>query len=357
MFPGKDEDSDGIPDTNRNGNDLPDYAEPFLRYDVEPDDYVYGRDWNNNGIADEREDDLRPDYPYELDQAGTHMYGKVYLPYGFNAALGRLSAEGISSGGLNGNLYGRVGFEREGADWEVFVENLFQRVQDDVPNPYQVFEETLSGTANFPTYARRTMSDRLEWRDSFDRQHYVEGWVRLIPGLTLRGNLRWALNRQLSSTLSDASQQAPDELRLLTSVTRVEYEWWPTRQWQVQAKLKGLVLQRRRESLPVDLENEWTLMPLMKVQYLLTDRTRVWLGFEGLPGLPLRVKDRAEGRNSLKEESRVLQLTNRSPYFGYDIAMNLGIRSRTRKYSDPSRVAENLEETALFMLVVMGFDE
>ena len=42
VFPGQDEDRDGIPDINRNLNDIPDYEEPFLLYDVEPNDYVYG---------------------------------------------------------------------------------------------------------------------------------------------------------------------------------------------------------------------------------------------------------------------------------------------------------------------------
>ena len=60
VFPGNDEDNDGIPDTNRNGNALPDYVEPFLLFAVEPDVYFYGRDWNHNGIADVREDDLEP---------------------------------------------------------------------------------------------------------------------------------------------------------------------------------------------------------------------------------------------------------------------------------------------------------
>ena len=32
VFPGQDADNDGIPDTNRNLNGLPDYLEPFLLY-------------------------------------------------------------------------------------------------------------------------------------------------------------------------------------------------------------------------------------------------------------------------------------------------------------------------------------
>ena len=39
VFPSRDVDHDGTPDTNRNLNAVPDYDEPFLLYDVEPNDY------------------------------------------------------------------------------------------------------------------------------------------------------------------------------------------------------------------------------------------------------------------------------------------------------------------------------
>ena len=55
---GVDEDQDGLPDTNRNFNGLPDYLEPFLLYHVEANGYRYGLDRNNNDEPDAIEDDL-----------------------------------------------------------------------------------------------------------------------------------------------------------------------------------------------------------------------------------------------------------------------------------------------------------
>jgi hypothetical protein len=78
---------------------------------------------------------------------------------------------------------------------------------------------------------------------------------------------------------------------------------------------------------------------------------------QGLPGLPLRVKDGADGFNSRKEEVRAIQLTNRSPYFGYDISINLGIRVTRRTFDNVAREIENVRETAAFMRVLMGFAE
>ena len=358
VFPGKDEDNDGIPDTNRNNNELPDYLEPFLRFDVEPDEFVYGRDWNNNGIVDEREDDSLPDFPYEVDQRGTHFYGRLYLPYGLGLASGRLHARGIASGARNESLYGRVSLEYENPDWgHVRTETLVQRLHDDIENPYQIFAELLTGDVQFPRYARTVNADNRLWRNSVDRQHYLETEWRVAGDLRLWGNVRYELNRQRGGQLSDGSHQPPDRLRLLTMVAKSQYVWELNRQWQVTGQYKGLVYRSTRESLPVDLVNEWTLMPMFKVRYRLTDRTQIRFGTEGLPGLPLRVQDRADGRNSLEEETRVLQLTNRSPYYGYEIATTMGVRTRSRRYDDPLRAAENVDTTTIFMKLILGFDE
>ena len=67
---GQDEDNDGTLEINRNLNDLADYEEPFLMFDVEPNVYVYGLDRNHNDEPDHREDDGEVDYPYDYDQRG-----------------------------------------------------------------------------------------------------------------------------------------------------------------------------------------------------------------------------------------------------------------------------------------------
>ena len=99
VFPGNDEDHDGIPDTNRNWNDLPDYEESFLLFYTEPAVYDYSRDWNHNGVSDHREDDHEPDFPYKVDQEGFHLFGRMHLPAGLDLSLGRLEGKGIASGG------------------------------------------------------------------------------------------------------------------------------------------------------------------------------------------------------------------------------------------------------------------
>ena len=70
VFPGIDEDNDDISDFNRNFNMQPDYDEPFLRFEVESPEFLFGMDMNNNGVIDRFEDDEEADYPYKLGRRG-----------------------------------------------------------------------------------------------------------------------------------------------------------------------------------------------------------------------------------------------------------------------------------------------
>ena len=202
-----------------------------------------------------------------------------------------------------------------------------------------------------------TVLDRLEYRDSLDRQHYLEADLTAAPGLRLGSNLRWAVNEQREAALADGSDQAADTITRLTMVARAEYVWEVSGRWRVIAQTKGLRLRRTRQSLAVDLADEWTLVPILKTSYHITPRTHLWLGTQGLPGLPLRKKDLADGRDSYEEVVRVVQLTNWSPYFGYRIATNLGVKWSRRLYDDPARERDDLDITSAFLRVVLGFDE
>ena len=61
VFPGLDENNDFISDFNQNQNLRPDYDEPFLRYNVDPPEFLFGMDMDHNTVIDRFEDDDLPD--------------------------------------------------------------------------------------------------------------------------------------------------------------------------------------------------------------------------------------------------------------------------------------------------------
>ena len=52
VFPGLDENNDFVSDFNQNQNSRPAFSEPFLRYAVDPPEFLFGMDMNNNTLID-----------------------------------------------------------------------------------------------------------------------------------------------------------------------------------------------------------------------------------------------------------------------------------------------------------------
>ena len=76
--------SNFLPDLNQNDNrvkmnNIPDYEEPFLRFDVDRPEFLFGLDMNNNFWVDQYENDAAPDYPYRKDHKGYNIYGGAHL--------------------------------------------------------------------------------------------------------------------------------------------------------------------------------------------------------------------------------------------------------------------------------------
>jgi hypothetical protein len=75
IFPGLDENNDFVSDFNQNDNLQPDYEEPFLKYNVDPPEFLFGMDMNNNTVIDRFENDDLADYPYKKGHRGYNFYG------------------------------------------------------------------------------------------------------------------------------------------------------------------------------------------------------------------------------------------------------------------------------------------
>ena len=366
VFPGKDEDHDGIPDTNRDGDGIPDYEEPFLMYDVEPDDYVWGPDLNNNGIPDEREDDLDPDLPYDRDLRGYHVFARMGLTRGMYVTLGKLDSEGIASGGSNKAEYGGVSVQMSAPDWgDVFFNTALKRVHDDIEDPYRTSREVLGEvrlvelgwvSSTNRGYEYFDAADHRFYRNSLVSRSYLRGVLKRRGGLQMGSSTRLDINWQREGMLNDGTYQPEDRVSRLALVDKVDYIWQPLRRWRLIGQAKLLLLREQRQSLRVPLRDEWTFMPIFNAVYQVSPRTELWFGMHGFPGFAHRFKDRAKPRESYREETLALYLINRSRYYGYGLVTSFGVSREQREYDDVLRVEENWDVTSAFLRVYLGFE-
>ena len=382
VFPGQDDDADGFPDTNRNGNGTPDYEEPFLMYDVEPIEYVYGLDRNNNDEPDAREDDFDFDYPYDKDQGGIHIFSQFGLTRNWSVAIGRYSVEQVAGNGENRSTYMLFNYTRQGIFRlkRIFFENNFRRVEDTVADEYTFLDETPgrglifgyrgferapTGESGIPIFTIRVASDPLSYQDSYVNETVLEGKLNPRSTLLIEQKVRLRMNWQQERETIFGFRQRDRRLDLWTWVSKIENSW-NFRGLRIMPQYKFLLL--RFEDQEADrkpgggyssrvLRHETRSIPIVRLELPIMKRTKLQAGFQGLGPLAYRVKDNVRESRSYKERNAFLNLINRSRYFGYDLYTLVGLSKNRRKYGDPARAADSFDTMGFFIRTLVGFTE
>ena len=344
-YPGEDEDRDGIVDTDRNANGVPDYEELFMMYAVEPNEYVYGLDRNHNDEPDHREDDWDADHPYDPDQRGFHLFGQAGLGRHGSVALGRYAVEGIASGGRNRSLYALVSYRREGIGRlrRLFFETGLRRVQDDIADP-------------FKSRRRSRQPDLLSYQDSFVNETYLEGRLHPWSTLNLVQKLRLRLNWQQGGRLPNDRFQRRRRLDLWSVVSRMDYTWsWG--RLTVTPQFKVVLLRQNDHEAGRVLHGEHRIIPILKMRYPLMSRTVLQAGTQGWGPLPYRVNNRTLRRENFEQRSTFVTLANRSRYFGYDLHAIFGVNRNEVDFDDLFQRYKNYDGWTFFVRGLIGFTE
>ena len=181
VFPGLDENNDFVSDFNQNQNSRPDYSEPFLRYAVDPPEFLFGMDMNNNTLIDRFEDDRLPDYPYDRDHAGYNLYGGLRLTEQIQLTVGQLREELLSRDRSSEVNYGLIT-----ADWrlpgmDISVFEHFKFVKDNIPEDRIRWIDPI-GLTDFP--------DPLDNQDTFVNSLFLRGRYHRIRNLNVAAKLK-----------------------------------------------------------------------------------------------------------------------------------------------------------------------
>jgi len=79
------------------------------------------------------------------------------------------------------------------------------------------------------------------------------------------------------------------------------------------------------------------------------------LGLQGFKGFEFDHKDYVQRENDFKQKTYMLQLQNRTTYFGYDIWAATGIKFDEKYYSEMTRKFENYKSSSLFVNINLGW--
>ncbi|MFP6642648.1 MAG: hypothetical protein VCF24_03655 [Candidatus Latescibacterota bacterium] len=354
VYPGLDLNVDNIPDVDRNENFIVDWDEPFLTYDSEPSEFVYGIDFNNNGVPDFRENDDKPDYPYPRDQKGQH----VFLRFSKLGALGNFVTVGrydnrqVVGGGVSEAVYLRYEYElsKRGVGQLTFNFDT-KKVKDDIADHTYLYRvppiadsigttqieyinwyNKTDGPPELDGFRRPATPDPLSMRDSRVHLAFLDSKYVGFRGINLETSLLWFRNGQAEIELDDGSgllQSKEVQTRFAVS-NKIDYLW--TRgSWHITPKFKHRTIYEKRDSEEGARVSYTEFIPIVMGEYTLTPKTSFLAGAQGMPLLPFKHWDRGQDDDTFRQTDYTFMFKLTADYFGIrDNAFYCGYQ-RTRK--------------------------
>jgi hypothetical protein len=361
VFPGLDLDQDGRPETNKNNNAIPDYLEPFLLYGVNPEEYDYGDDLNNNGIIDIRENDAEADYPYDLDLKGFHLFGSYHPWKGTTLTLGQYLTKQIAAGGENNVLYAKAVYDRKIPFWGRFLlVDFAKRVEDDIRDNVFIFprnatfelQEDVSGRFSGAGLGVTLIEDPLQMKDSFVNTAYAETELTALAPIDLQLNLKHELNHQFGQDGGDASQ-----ITRITSVIRGQYAHHLSGRFagvSITPQIKVMSQRLSDDRFPVPVLHEFFFYPIVRLDWELTPVTSFRAGAQGFPFLKSRSLDLVSPGRDFSTQDYVALIANTFTYQGYEVNFNAGYQIQKRQFDSAQRAASDVNTSIFFFRSLVG---
>jgi hypothetical protein len=365
VFPGLDRDLNGRPDTNENNNEFPDYVEPFLLYKVDPQEYDYGNDLNNNGIIDNREDDNKPDYPYNLDQKGYHLFTEIKPALGAQLTVGRYDMKEIAGAGRNLVTYTEITYDRGFYPFgRIELTDLLKRVEDDISDDVFVFVPFVSGALPLTNEVRefgigsaydgavrdnvQLVEDPLLMKNSIVNTAFLDATFFGIPDLTINNHLKSITNVQRKS-----KDQESNKIQEWAWVLRGNY-FLRQGKLTITPRVKYMQYRKNDRESRYQKVSERFFYPILMVDYRLTENTTVRFGAQGLPFLKSRFWNGLNSQLDYESQDDIVMVSSSSKYKGYILTLNVGYQLQRLEYKSRRHHFDDVDRSLFFIRLVMG---
>ena len=371
VFPGWDENNDFIPDFNQNdnarvSNTIPDYEEPFLRYDVDRPEFLFGIDLNNNDWIDRFEDDDLPDLLYKPDRRGYNAFVGIHLTPETRLTVGRTDERMLSNDRENVSNYAMFTLDRDYAGLgRLRVFDMLKRVEDTIP------DDRRAPTANFDEVAalRPVVPDILPAPDTWVNTAWIGFDYEGVEGLNVINKFKYEIYHQTQDDPRDIDgRRLRENSSFLGLINKIDYTYGLKRV-DLQPKFKSEYLRQMPFQAEQEKRKRWTgvgqlaaRLPVMKHTLLQAVLEQLWL--RDLVNDEKEMVDLGITRETgdLNTTTIAVQLANTSDYLGYRLTTQIGLRfGRTLtelvREGEPGlfeKVSESSNETTSFITVFAG---
>jgi hypothetical protein len=97
-------------------------------------------------------------------------------------------------------------------------------------------------------------------------------------------------------------------------------------------------------------------LPLLFLKYRVSSRTNVTLGFQGFEGFEYSYRDIIQSQNDFKQKNILLQIDNRTTYFGFDVWGGFGFMIEELEFDEVYRSFENYKTSSFFVRIWLGYE-
>ncbi|MBI4531443.1 MAG: hypothetical protein HY709_07950, partial [Candidatus Latescibacteria bacterium] len=344
VFPGLDENNDFISDFNQNQNLRPDYDEPFLRYNVDPPEFLFGVDMNHNTVIDRFEDDELPDYPFKADHRGFNVYGGVEIIPGAKAYVGHAREWLWSDDSRSRDIYTLLTMDKDDVRWgrlQVFAH--LQLVKDNLPDD-QLLWAHVPGTVG----SSRMFRDPLVAQNTLIHTAFV-GYSTRISHLSITNKIKHESYMQRGDNFIGVGRVGvvPEKLKdasFLGVINKVDYPFTITEDLQVWPKWKSMYRRRTpfaKRGLEETLTQQKDVHDLSEAFFLISRYRLVPPNFWVEGGIELTkffgILDEPGSPGDFLGIVYALQLSIAQDYLGYRVRVNIGLENERRRFSGSTK--------------------
>ena len=353
VFPGQDLDKDGIPDTEKNRNGIPDYYEPFLMFDSDPDEFIFGDDFNNNTIPDYREDDRKYDTPYDLDRKGFHFFLRATPHRNVNFTIGSLRTSGVGVDNRTFNDYVKVktdyNFYTIG---NLFAEYRYEKIKDNVHDSFYVFIPDYTSLYRETSGDGRSL-DMLEYYNSHVNKLFIESRIKALSGITIENSVKYERNRQIEGATIGGISQPSCVLKTMARVNKFSYtiNW---RNWTLSSGIKFRNYKRARSNQIFPEDHYMMRIPIIYLKYRVSPLTNITFGVQGFNGLESRYINYVNGSYNYRQKNFIMQFENKSNYLGFTAWGAWGFNLKQVDFDHVHRKFDNYKSSSFFVKVYIG---
>ena len=349
VFPGWDENNDFVSDFNQNDNDLrpnliPDYEEPFLRINVDPPEFLFGIDLNNNVWIDRFENDETADYPYKKDHRGYNLYAGTHIIPEARVSIGQVREGLISSNQENVTTYGLFTLERDFAGLgKLRLFDMVKRAKDDLPDHLLQWVQPFDSRGE-----HQQVRDPMRAQDTWINTAWLGFDYRAIPSFKLETRLKYEVYDQRGDKSEINARGVRPSDHFFGFVNKASYVLEIGR-FRVQPNWKSLLRLQTYDILRPEKRRELTQIYNLLLDFPLLARTTINLGVEHM-----RVNDlRKQTDDDFWEVVSAAQLSNTTDYLGYLVTLKTGFDVSTRKSAETGDTTNILQT---FITIIAGLE-